>query len=185
MEGLYKNKFRIKSARLDSWDYSSNGYYFITICIKNFRCLFGGIEDDEMVLNQLGEIAVAYWIEIPQHFNNVILDEFVVMPNHVHGIIIIKNKQSRDVAMQRLYRGNYKNMSKISPQSNSLSVIIRSYKSIVVKTINQKFSHINFKWQSLFYDHIIRTEQSLYNIRNYIISNPDKWADDGNNPKVL
>jgi REP element-mobilizing transposase RayT len=112
------------------------------------------------------------------------------MPNHVHGIVIIRNNNDgngcgrRDVAMQRLYRydGKHPAMSKISPESKSLSVIIRSFKSIVSKTVNQKFPNIQFQWQSRFYDHIIRNEKSLKAIRIYIKTNSSNWKQDRNNP---
>jgi REP element-mobilizing transposase RayT len=87
----FKNKYRIGSKRLQYWDYSWNGYYYITICSKNRECYFGEIQDDKMILNEIGKIAQKYWIEIPIHFNNAKLDEFVIMPNHIHGIIIIDN----------------------------------------------------------------------------------------------
>ncbi len=84
---LYRNKYRIDSTRLKGWDYSSPGYYFITICTKDRECFFGEIIKEKMYLSEIGEIAHRYWAEIPNHFNNVVLDEFVIMPNHVHGII--------------------------------------------------------------------------------------------------
>ena len=189
MDELYKNKYKIKSTRLPSWDYSDNGYYFITICVKDHICLFGKIEDGEMLLNKLGKTAIKHWLEIPAHFNNTIIDEFIVMPNHIHGILVIQNdnvkcdKHGRDEAVPRLYDGQYPQMSKISPKPKSLPVIIGSYKSIVSKTINKQVPNVNFQWQPRFYDHIIRTEESLHNIRDYIISNPAKWELDKNNPK--
>ncbi len=164
------------------------GYYFTTICTKNHLCYFGDIVDDEMMLNDIGEIAIKYWLEIPKHFNNVILDEFTVMPNHVHGILIINgNNNCRDVACNvstdNTTETNF--MSQISPKPLSLSTIIRSYKSAVTKTINQKHEHGYFAWQPRFYDHIICNEQSFHNIRQYIINNPLMWNRDRNNPEGL
>ena len=86
----FKNKYRIPSARLQSWDYGSNGSYFITICTKNREHYFGEILDGEMQLNETGNLAEQYWIEIPDHFPFIELGNFVVMPNHVHGILIIQ-----------------------------------------------------------------------------------------------
>jgi hypothetical protein len=84
-------KYRTASTRLKTWDYASNGYYFITICTKNRHNYFGDIIDENIKLNQWGEIANKYWLEIPDHFDNVKIDAFIVMPNHIHGIIILEN----------------------------------------------------------------------------------------------
>ena len=86
---LFKKKYRIPSNRLPGWDYSKNGYYFVTICVKNRACAFGAIESDEMVLSDIGKAAEQCWREIPEHFPFVQLDEFIIMPNHLHGIIVI------------------------------------------------------------------------------------------------
>ena len=88
---LYKDKYRVESIRLKNWDYTFNGYYFITICTKNKECYFGEIIDDKMILSEIGKIAHKYWQEIPKHFPFAQLDKFVIMPNHMHGIIIIDN----------------------------------------------------------------------------------------------
>jgi putative transposase len=89
MPEKFKNKYRIPSARLQNWDYGWNASYFLTICTQNRQCFFGDITNAEMELSEIGEIAHKYWNEIPAHFPFVKLDAFVVMPNHVHGIIII------------------------------------------------------------------------------------------------
>ena len=88
---LYKNKYRVESARLKGWDYSSNGGYYITICVNNRESVFGEVTNGEMILSDLGNIAGNCWREIPHHFPFVKLDEYVVMPDHVHGIIFIDN----------------------------------------------------------------------------------------------
>lgn len=87
----YKDKYKIESTRLQYWDYSSPGYYFITICTKNRWDYFGEINDKKMCLNKIGNITQKFWLEIPNHFPNVTLDEFIIMPNHVHGIIVIND----------------------------------------------------------------------------------------------
>jgi putative transposase len=86
---LFKGRYRVGSARLPSWDYTSSGFYFITICTLNRACFFGEVIKGEMQLSRLGEIGRRFWAEIPNHTRNADLDEYVVMPNHVHGIIII------------------------------------------------------------------------------------------------
>src|SRR3989338_6303074 len=98
MSDKFRDKYRIPSSRLPNWDYSSNGYYFITICTKGRKQYFGEIINNVMCLSIIGEIAKKYWLEIPKHFPFVELDEFVVMPNHVHGIIVIRENRRRDGA---------------------------------------------------------------------------------------
>lgn len=129
-----------------------------------------------MFLNSIGEIIKHFWNEIPDHFDNVSIDAFMVMPNHIHGIIHIHR---RDVALQRPYRipKNIK-FSNMSPAPGSLSAIVRSYKSIVSKTIRQKYPDTAFSWQPRFHDHIIRNEKSLHQIRQYIVDNPARWDGD-------
>jgi len=174
-------KFYRKSYRLRNWDYSIIGYYFVTLCTKNLQEYFGQILNGKMILNNIGQNANKFWIDIPQHFENVKLDEFVIMPNHVHGIIFIDKR--RDVALQRPYKQIDNKHSHISPKSKSLSTIIRSYKSIVTKTINKKSPNPYFSWQPRFYDHIIRNERSLNHIRQYIKNNLLNWNLDENNNK--
>ncbi len=95
MEGLFKNKYRIDSTRLKDYDYSQDGSYFVTICTKERELFFGEVQNNKMILNDLGVIAEKYWLEIPQHFENTELDEFIIMPNHIHGIIVIDNDRGR------------------------------------------------------------------------------------------
>lgn len=181
MREKFKNKYRTDSVRLKYWNYSWSGGYFITICVKNRKCVFGRVIKGEMVLNNLGKIAHKCWKEIPDHFDNVFLDVFVVMPNHVHGIIILKNKKFETIetlhaTSVRLEKD--KKYSKISPKSKSLSAIIRSYKSACTNEINKKNPYLGFQWQPKYYDHIIRNERALRNIQNYIHNNPQKWKND-------
>ncbi len=188
----FKNKYRTKSTRLQNWNYASAGWYYITICTKNKENYFGKIKDQKLILNEIGKIAEKFWSEIPKHFQNVRLDEFIIMPNHIHGIIVIDDVED-DVVVETLQcnvstmkEGKNKFYSKISPKPRSLSTIIRSFKSICTKTINNNFKiknnnqKINFAWQPKFYDHIIRNEESLNKIREYIFQNPFNWEKDEN-----
>jgi REP element-mobilizing transposase RayT len=196
----FQEKYLAKSHRLQNWDYSWNGYYFVTICTKDRENFFGKIEKEKMSLNHIGEMVEKFWLEIPKHFENVSLDEFVIMPNHIHGIIIIDNlvstgnanpvetQQHNHVETQQccVSTGNTKKSNtfyKLKPKS--LPVIIRSYKSICTKTINHVQNEIFFAWQPRFYDHVIRNENSLNRIREYIIHNPLKWDLDKNNKAVI
>lgn len=198
---LYKNKYRVESARLQSWDYSSPGSYFITICTHGREHFFGAIKNGKMILSEIGKIAERYWREIPDHFSTVRLDEFIVMPNHVHGIIIIEktatgetdpmNEQKRgigggigrDKALPCLYRTNKTNG--ITPPTRfqnqgrgTISAIVGSYKSICTKSIHKIDGNIQFAWQPRFYDVIIRTDDDFYRIKQYIKNNPSTWDDD-------
>jgi|TARA_Y100000310_G_C20601280_1_gene773181 REP element-mobilizing transposase RayT len=194
----FKDKYRIASTRLPGWNYSENGHYFVTICTNNRINYFGKVKNNIMHLSDIGKITMKYWQEIPKHFPFVKLDEYVIMPNHIHGILIINNfdqvetqnfafsnyEAIRSVETQNfasLRPNEYKN--KFGPQSKNLSSIIRGFKIGVKKyaTIN----NISFAWQSRFYDHIIRHDQALNNIRQYIIDNPKKWQRDRNNSAGL
>jgi putative transposase len=184
---LFRGKYRTKSARLDYWDYSSDGWYFVTICTRNRNEFFGEIRNGIMGLNEIGCTAMEFWKDIPNHFGNVFLDEWIVMPNHIHGIIVINNQtnQRRDEALPRLYTGNHPKMAKISPKPKSLPVIIGSFKSIVTKTANLKYPDMGFSWQPRYYDHIMRNEKELNKIRGYIQYNPAMWERDRNNEMEL
>lgn len=168
-----------KSIRLKGHDYSQEGLYFITICCKNRECFFGKIENDKMLLNEIGRIAFVYWASIPEHYSQSKLHEFIVMPNHIHGIIELVGPRQGDVgprhgvALQQ--PGNTNQFGK--PIPGSISVIINQYKSSVQRWCNQnEFSF--FKWQSKFHDHIIRNEHAYKNISRYISNNPANWKDD-------
>ncbi|MFA6081640.1 MAG: transposase [Patescibacteria group bacterium] len=167
-----------KLNRLKNYDYSSSGYYFVTICVHKRSCVFGKVKNNKMILNVYGEMAEQCWLNIPKHFPDVELDEFVIMPNHVHGIIIIYNSQ---------YVGN-KNFCSLqnnklpwqSKLSKSLSSIIRGYK-IGVTEFCLKNEFKKFAWQKSYYDHIICNDYSLLYIRQYIRDNPVNWNEDRNN----
>jgi len=178
---LYKNKYRIQTTRLSSWDYSNSGYYFVTICTKNKKCILGKIIEEKVTLSKIGKVVKACWLQIPIHFNNVKLDEFIIMPNHIHGIIIINkpdNVETRYIASLR--EDNI--TKKFGPlEPNSLQTIIHSFKSAVTRWC-RKNGYRNFAWQSRFYDHIIRNETTLMKIQEYILNNPLKWELDKENP---
>lgn len=178
MTEKFQNKYRIKSTRLQDWDYGSNAAYFVTICTQNREHYFGEITNGIMQLSEIGYMANKYWSEIPKHFPFVELDEFVIMPNHVHGIIVINksdNGKSNDERSPILNNDTtYKN--KFGPQSKNLASIVRGFKIGV--TINARKIHADFAWQSRFHDHIIRNDESFYKISDYIKNNPTKWTDD-------
>jgi len=180
----FKNKYRIPSTRLQSWDYGDDGAYFITICTKNREHFFGEIVTEtlqcnvsKIQLNEMGQLAEKYWLEIPNHFPFIKLGNFVVMPNHTHGILIIDKVDGGATVTPTASTNATTNattkteqMAKNSPKSGTISTIIRSYKSVVSK--NAHLIHADFAWQPRFHDHIIRDSKSFENIQNYIANNP-------------
>jgi REP element-mobilizing transposase RayT len=189
MNNKFQNKYRISSSRLKNWDYGKNGAYFITICTGNREHYFGEIvsvnDENEMQFNEIGKLANEFWSEIPKHFPFVELGNYQIMPNHVHGILIIdKNNVVDDVidvvveTLQCNVSTDIKNerMAKISPKPGTIPTIIRSYKSVVTK--NGHYIHADFERQERFHDHIIRDSESFEKIQNYIENNVANWKDD-------
>ena len=177
MSSKFNNKYRIESARLRNWDYGWNGAYFITICTQNRKHFFGEIKNHTMQLSEIGKMAEKYWYEIVEHFPFVKLDAFVVMPNHIHGIVIIdKQNDGAVVETQNFASLQSPPKNKFGPQSKNMASIIRGYKIGVTK--NAKKINPLWQWQSRYYDHIIRNDGEYYRIKNYIINNPEKWKGD-------
>ena len=165
-----------KSIRLKDFDYSQAGAYFVTICTQERKCLFGDGLTEKMALSEIGEKVRQFWLEIPQHFQHVDLDTFVVMPNHLHGILNIL-----DVGVQHVEPLPQKHQyQKIIPKS--LGSIIRSYKATVTRWCGQN-GCASFKWQRNFYERVIRNQSELSRIREYIVNNPLKWHLDKENPQ--
>jgi REP element-mobilizing transposase RayT len=187
---LFHSKYRIESSRLSGWDYSSPGWYFVTICTRDRECLFGDIANNKMQLSEFGRIIQDEWHRTGLQRPNIRLNDFIVMPNHVHGIIRILSTNESNVANRRdvarnvstVYDENQsKTMSTISPKRGSLSEIVRSFKSASTKCINESRKSPDVPvWQPRFYDHIIRNDRELYAIRKYIRNNPAHWACDRN-----
>jgi Transposase and inactivated derivatives len=178
---LYKGKYRIESTRLKEWDYSSSGFYFVTICTKSQECFLGSIVDGKVVLSGIGEIVAKEWQRTEQIRKDVKLDEWVVMPNHVHGIIVIRNDDKNRYPVETHCNAS---LQRQAQQKNNLSYIIQGLKSSTTKSIHM-IGYYAFAWQSRFYDHIIRGEKSLQKVREYISSNPLKWDLDENNPTAF
>lgn len=170
-----------RSVRLPGYDYSDSGVYFVTICTQNRKLYFGDVLSWKMCLNKIGKIIQECWLEIPEHFEYAKLDEFIVMPNHLHGIVLICN--SRGLACQTPTVAN-SIMKFGKPQPKSLASIIGSYKSAVSKLCHKNgFSY--FQWQRNYYEHIIKDYEEWERIREYIVKNPEKWEDDRDNPLNL
>ncbi|MCF8373421.1 MAG: transposase [Bacteroidales bacterium] len=173
-----------RSIRLKGYDYSRAGLYFITICVKNRKCLFGKIINDEMVLNDTGEMVEAKWLELPQRFKNIQLHEFIVMPNHFHAILEIV-AATLVVAPKGQPQGIAPTIAQTdTPTSKTVGDMVGAFQSIVtVEYIrgvkNANWPRFNKKlWQRDYWEHIIRNEQSYKRISDYIRDNPAKWKGD-------
>jgi putative transposase len=161
------HKFHRRSMRLKGYDYSLPGAYFVTIVTYKRECLFGEVVSDVMQLNRFGNITVEAWLDLPVHYPQVTQEAFVVMPNHVHGIIIINDSRGRSETYP------YKNVS------YGLSEIVRAFKSFSARRINQLRNMPEVAvWQRFYYDHIIRGDQELRNIWEYIQTNAQQWQED-------
>ena len=181
-------KHHRRSIRLKDYDYSQVGAYFVTICTHDKKCLLGDVVDGVVELSPIGKTALKFWLEIPKHSENVRLDEFTVMPNHIHGIVTIQNIgiQGDNAAPRRGVLLNAPNTSRnyysqISPRKNTLSVVVRTYKSALTRWCRHN-NYAYFRWQRNYYEHVIRDEEDLNQIREYIINNPLKWDLDKDNP---
>jgi putative transposase len=197
---LYRNKYRIESRRLKGWDYGWAGKYFVTICTAGMNELFAKVRHAEMLRNDVGEIAYQTWTQSPEHHKHTYLDEFKVMPNHIHGIVVIRrhpgsdanirvaNKNmtiqpSSDLGCHSTCRGGATGMYNPMVHSVSLSKAIRWFKGRASYEIHK--IDTDFEWQPRFHDHIIRGESELNSIRQYIRNNPKQWEMDRNHPSGL
>ena len=161
-----------RSVRIKGYDYSQAGLYFITICTQNRAHLFGEIENGVMILNDAGRFAERCWLVIPEHYPEEELHEYVIMPNHVHGIVGVQNVRVQNFEPLHLRQNQYQ---KIIPRS--IGAIVRGFKIGITKWFQQNTT-IHTAWQRNFYEHIIRDEKSHLNISEYIINNPMIWRED-------
>lgn len=175
----FQCKFRIKTTRLQDWDYASPGAYFITLCTRGREHFFGDVVEGEMKRSVIGEVAHNHWVEIPIHFPHIKPDEFVVMPNYVHGILVIQYfVETRHVA-------SLPTSNQFGPlRPGSLSKIVQAYKASVTRWCN-KNKQSAFAWQPRFYESILRDETNLKRVREYIAQNPIQWALDQENATGL
>ena len=188
MEGLFKNKYKPNTLRLGDWDYSLEGFYFVTICAKGRKNYFGQVKNGIIGLNVLGCVIWEEWHKTGKIRKNIRLDEFIVMPNHWHGVIEIcgTNVETHCHASPSVFEthGNasLQRGNKFGPQSNNLASIIRGFKGACTNRIH-RLGYGYFRWQPRFYEHIVRIDtESLEKIRYYIRYNPAYWDKDRNNP---
>ena len=207
MQNKFQNKYRIPSVRLQTWDYSNNGAYFITICTQNREHFFGNIKNGIMQLSENGKFAALFWYEIPNHFPMVELGNFVVMPNHIHGILTMNHpvetrfiasdnndemNNSQFIASYNYDDDNNSNQTRLIASlqgknggfSGDKNPMIGNSISKIIRWYKGRCSfecrkiNPNFGWQSRFHDHIIRNSRSFDNIQDYIEQNPLKWDED-------
>jgi putative transposase len=158
---------RRKNTRLRNYDYSTPGMYFVTLCTTDRKATFGNVIEGMMQPSKLGTLAAGCWQAIPQHATGVALDCYVVMPNHIHGLLYLAPDTAQ---MQRAGAG--------------LSAVISLYKAAVSREANVRgYSFTKPLWQRGFYDHVVRDDSDLYRIRDYIMTNPMRWELDRENPR--
>jgi len=179
-------RYKIASNRLKEYDYTSPWWYFITICVKNHKQVLSNVENNKMSLSYIGKTIELEWLRTKELRSYVELDEYVIMPNHFHGIIIINSIEAtgsvvlnnnpirNSIVENRSTPKMTQRVISTTLQPNSLGSIIGQFKSACTKRIRQKENH-NFAWQANYYDHIIRNQKDLDRIREYIQNNPLKW----------
>jgi putative transposase len=165
-----------RSPRLKDYDYSQDGAYFVTMCTQNRLTLFGEVGGETMQLNTWGQLVQLCWDNLSDHYPHIELDAFVVMPNHVHGIIVM-NDLSGSVMREGLRPSPTDTFEK--PKLQRLTEIVRAFKSFSVRRINEgRNTPGTAIWQRSFHDHIIRSERELNILREYTYTNPAKWNAD-------
>ncbi|HMB23328.1 MAG: transposase [Chloroflexota bacterium] len=176
------------SIRLPNYDYSQPGAYFVTIVTWHRECLFGEVVDGEMRLNKFGLVTKEQWEKLPKRFPNIELGAFVIMPNHMHGIIVITDgrgtaENPSNLGSEATRRAPTREQFQ-KPVKGSIPTIVRSYKSAVSYRINLMRGIQDVPvWQRNYYEHIIRNDRDLQNKTDYIEANPMLWAEDHENPK--
>ena len=196
-----RDKHHRRSIRIQGYDYSKAGAYYFTICCHKKQCLLGEIVSGVMHPNPIGETVEAIWNNLPRHFPFIELDAFVLMPNHVHGIILITENQFnfRGEAFEQIVSDSQPEYSTLntSPsfsdnstlphgtQSGSLGAIVQNFKSVATRRVNRLTRNKGTVWQRNYYEQIIRDEKAYENIRRYIVENPLRWDEDEENPLNL
>lgn len=166
------------SIRLKDYDYSKAGAYFVTACAWRRECLFGDVVDGEMKLNGYGNIVQACWDDLPYHYPRVVLDVFTMMPNHVHGVIVLNDAPLVGAGFNPAPTNTI-------VKRHGLSEIMRVFKTFSSRRINALRNNPGHPvWQRNYYEHVIRTEDSLNRIREYIRCNPTRWDEDIENPAL-
>jgi putative transposase len=176
---LFKKEFRVESARRVGWDYKSRGWYFVTICTKDKKCSLGTVSGGKIVLSNAGAIAEAEMRNLAEHYTNVAVDRFVIMPNHVHAIIVIDGEHAYSPAKISGDAGD--GASPVS--TKTLGEIVGGYKAGVSR-LCRALGIMDFAWQERFHDHILRSNAAVNGVRDYIEQNPANWIHDPDYPTM-
>jgi putative transposase len=160
---LYRNRFRVPSTRLRGWDYRRPGIYAVTICVLGRVCCLGEVVEEQMVRSRFGEMAAEEWLRIPETHPHAILDEWIVMPDHVHGILV--------------FEGEAESIQREGLAAGSLGAVIGQFKQRSKKRIRSRQCP-NFAWQERFFDQILTDEDEVERYRVYIRENPRRWRPD-------
>ena len=172
-----------RSPRLPHYNYGQSGAYFVTVCVKGRERVLGEVVGEDMQLSMAGKIVKEVWDKIPEHYAHVEIGEFMVMPNHVHGIVWITEEEERtNIGAENNVRAQHaaaplpkQNHPHVKP--GSLGAIVRSFKSAATRKINlQRGTIVSPFWQRGYHEHIIRDDEDLLTHREYILNNPLKWA---------
>ena len=183
-----------RSIRLKGYDYSLAGAYFVTVCTQDRLCLFGNVNNEQMTLNQAGQMVYEQWLDLPKRFPESAIDEFTMMPNHLHGILIINDNETTQSVGAPLVGAQNKvdktNKAGTRP-APTLGEIVGAFKSITTNEYIRGVKQHDWPsfpgklWQRNYFERVIRDEDELNRIREYIIYNPMKWTEDQDNPKNL
>jgi putative transposase len=194
-----------RSIRLKDYDYAEPGAYFVTLCTQDHLCLFGSVAEDEMRPNESGRMVQAVWNELPEHYPGVAIDVFALMPNHIHGIIVLTSSvgatprgcpdpRDHDERQQQTEAGQARGPAPTKVDDErcplTLGAVVARFKTLTTRRYSAgvKLSHwLPFRgrlWQRNYYEHIIRCERALNHIRRYIVENPLRWAHDRENPEA-
>ena len=187
--GIAENKRERRSIRLQNYDYSQAGAYFVTICTQNRTCLFGNINDGQLLLNDTGRLVAGEWLKCAELRPDVGLDEWVLMPNHLHAILFIDGRGTayHTLATETQSVGTARRAPAIEqfgmPVAGSLPTIIRSFKSAATKCINESRNSPGEKlWQRNYWERVVRDEKELHEMQEYIGNNPRQWELDKLHP---
>ncbi|MGC2828005.1 MAG: hypothetical protein WB994_00050 [Candidatus Acidiferrum sp.] len=168
-----------RSTRLQNMDYAQPGAYFVTLCAFCKRCIFGTVETGRMRLSPIGDIVSACWVDLPNHFPGAKVDIFIVMPNHVHGILAIEERTRRAVPL----RDDQRFEAFRRPLPGSVSTMVRSFKSAVTKLVRDGMGDRTMQvWQSNYFERVLRNGDEFANATRYILENPIMWHLDKANP---
>ena len=188
--GFDPDKHHRQSIRLKEYDYSQPGAYFVTICTQNQECVFGQVVQGEMILDGAGQMVESVWLQLPEHYPGAEVDAFAIMPNHVHGIIILVGAGPRACPDTEQPQGTHPGQPQGAAPTKTLSLpdVVHRFKSLTAAKYRRGVRNDGWQpftgrlWQRNYYEHVIRDEDELDRIRQYVDDNPAGWEEDPENP---